>query len=208
MIGDTQTLLRKLMTMSARPVARILIVVSAVVAVTRMSAQGTVNFANSATSLIKYDPAVYGGVNVSPGQLMVGLLYWATDPGAVNLDGSLAGQTMIATTANFVSSGRFLGGIATTPNTIAPGANAWFAVVAWQNTYSSYDNARNDGAAYGYSAVFENPTGNPTTSPPGPAAALSAFTGITMHVTAVPEPPAVLLGLMGAAGFLVVCRRK
>src|ERR1041385_1635065 len=101
------------MTMGARPVARILIVVSAaVVAVTRMSAQGTVNFANSAVSVIKY-----GNVPVS--QFMVGLLYWPTDPGAVNLNGSLAGQTMIATTANFVAPGRFLGGVATTPNTTA-----------------------------------------------------------------------------------------
>src|ERR1043165_333097 len=109
---------------------KLLATMACVLAAAYANAQGTVNFANSAVSVIKYAPTVNGGVNVPTGQYMVGLLYWETDPGAVNLNGSLAGQTIIATSANFVSPGRFLGGVATTPNTTAPGANAWFAVVA------------------------------------------------------------------------------
>ena len=167
------------------------------------NAQGTVNFVNTAQSLIKLLDGVTG---VPVGQFTVGLLYWATDPGAVNLNGSLAAFNMIKTATLFSTPGRFIGGTATTPTTTPAGSPAYFAVVAWQTSFGSYDATRTGQGLYGWSSVFQNPTGNPNASPPVPAQALSAaFTGIT--VTQVPEPSVIALAALGF-GALLLRRRK
>src|SRR5436190_23774404 len=90
-------------------------------------AQGTVNFANTAASLITYPD---GRTPVPAGQFTAQLLYWATDPGRVNLDSSLSALTSLKTTTTFLgpgNEGRFIGGTATTPNTTAGGASPTFA---------------------------------------------------------------------------------
>src|SRR2546423_10048806 len=80
--------------------------------------QGSVNFANSATSLIMYQ-----GVGVPVGQYTVALLYSATDPlGDVN------SMSPLATTGILPVPGRFLGGVVTTPDTTPYLGTAWFAV--------------------------------------------------------------------------------
>jgi len=172
------------------------------------NAQGTVNFANSSVSTINYKPSVNGGVGVPVGQFTVGLLYWATDPGAVNLaSGSLSAFNLLRTSANFVSPGRFLGGVATTPATTSNGANAWFAVIAWQTAgFASYEAARDGGGFFGYSSVFQNPTANPNAVPIPPAAPLSGFLGIA-NVSQVPEPSVIALAALGF-GALLLRRRK
>jgi len=161
-------------------------------------AQGLVNFANTATSLIKYAT----GAPVPAGQFTAQLLYWATDPGRVNLDSSISALTSLKTTTTFLgppNEGRFIGGTATTPNTTAGGANAWFAVVVWQTAYGSYDAARSGGGIYLYGDVFQNATGNPNSLPPGVPAALTGFTGIPP--VPVPEPPALLLSILGGVAL-------
>ncbi|HXT40964.1 MAG TPA: PEP-CTERM sorting domain-containing protein [Candidatus Angelobacter sp.] len=184
---------------------KLLFTLACVFAVASAKAQGTVNFANTAGSLISYAAGVNGGAAVPTGQFTAELLYWATDPGVVNLNSSIAGLTSIKTSANFISAGRFIGGVATTPSTTAGGASAWFAVVAWQTSFGSYDAARAAGF-YGYSGVFQNATGNPNSIPPGAAAAMTGFTGIN-NVNQVPEPSTIALGILGAAGLLLR-RRK
>jgi len=174
------------------------------------NAQGQVNFANSAASTINYLPGVNGGAAVPTGQLTVGLLYWATDPGAVNFtSGALAGN-LLRTSANFVSPGRFFGGVAVTPgppNGTVGGQPAWFAVVAWQTAgFVSYETSRNGGGWYGYSTVFQNPTTDANASPPVAAAAFSNFTGI-QNVQQVPEPSVIALAALGF-GALLLRRRK
>lgn len=169
------------------------------------NAQGTVNFANSSANLITFQNGS-GGVPTG-GQYTAGLLYWAADPGAVNFLGGVSGFNMIKTSSNFITPGRFIGGTATTPGTTAGGASAWFAVVAWQSSFGSYDAALNGGGNIGYSSVFQNPTGDPNKVPvPDTPAALAGFTGIN-NVQAVPEPSTIALGILGAAGLLLR-RRK
>ncbi|HXT41844.1 MAG TPA: PEP-CTERM sorting domain-containing protein [Candidatus Angelobacter sp.] len=183
--------------------AKISMLVSFIVVLTA-SAQGTVNFANTATSLLIEG---LGGPPVPVGQFTVELLYWASDPGATTWSSSIAGLTSIKTSANFVSPGRFIGGVATTPATTAGGATAWFAVVAWQTSFGSYDAAVTGGGFYGYTGAFQNATGNPNAVPPGPAAALNVFTG-NNNILLVPEPSILWLSAVGAAGMLSFRGRK
>jgi len=182
---------------------KLITILACVAAVAYANAQGTVNFQNTATSLITYA----SGTPVPAGQFTAQLLYWATDPGVVNLNSSIAALTSLKTTTTFLGTpneGRFIGGTATTTSTPG-GANAWFAVVAWQTSFGSYDAARTGGGAYGFGSVFQNGTGNPAAVPPGAPAALAGFTGI--NNVAVPEPTTIALGVLGAAAFLLR-RRK
>ena len=190
---------------------KLITILACVAAVAYANAQGTVNFQNTATSLISYAAGSGQSGGVPPGQFTAQLLYWATDPGVVNLDSSIAALTSLKTTTTFLASpnqGRFVGGTATTPNTTPGGANAWFAVVAWQTSAGSYDAARTTaGDWYGFSGVFQNGTSNPASIPPGAPAALAGFTGINNVHQTVPEPTTIALGVLGAAAFLLR-RRK
>lgn len=181
----------------------LLTTLACVMTVAYANAQGTVNFANTAASLVQLNAG--GGVPI--GTYTVGLLYWAADPGAVNLNGSIAGLNTIKTSVNFISPGRFIGGTATTANTTAGGANAWFAVVAWKTSFGSYDAAQAAGGVdnFGYSSIFQNGTGNPNAVPPGAPAAMAGFTGLSLQ--AVPEPSTIALGVLGVAALLLR-RRK
>ena len=181
----------------------LLSVLAGFIAVVGACAQGTVNFANTASTLVTYDS---GGGGVPPGQFTAQLLYWATNPGFVNLNSSLAGFTSIKTTANFVSPGRFIGGTAVTPNTTAGGGNAWFAVVVWSTSAGSYDAARTAvGYTYGFSSIFQNATANPNSVPPSPPAQLSGFNGISVPV---PEPTVILLSVMSGIVLVLFRARK
>lgn len=170
-------------------------------------AQGTVNFSNTSSSLV----ILSGGTPVPFATYTVGLLYWPADPGQVNLNGSIAGLTMIKTTANFISAGRFIGGTATTPSTTPGGANAWFALVVWKTSFGSYDAAQAAGGTdnYAYSCPFMNPTGNPNTIPPGAPAQLSGFTGLALTgLDCIPEPSVLFITALGAAILLQVRARR
>src|SRR5262249_51657058 len=122
---------------------------------------------------------------------------------------SISTFTVIKTTANFVAPGRFIGGTATTPNTTAAGANAWFGVVVWKTSLGSYDAAL--GAPgygnYGFSSIFQNGTGNRNAVPPGAPAAMSGFTGVILQAVPLPEPATTALGALGAAALLLRRRR-
>jgi len=154
--------------------------------------QGTVNFANTAATLIKLPDGVTGA---TVGQYTVELLYSATAPANINAM-SLGANTGIAP-----APGRFLGGTYTTPNTTAPGATAWFAVEAWQNSFASYAAAVAGGGIYGQSSIFSLATGG-AGSPASPATALTAPGGFTGFTMTVPEPSTIALGLLGGAALL------
>ncbi len=181
---------------------KLLLTLACVMMVAYANAQGTVNFANSSANLVKFA----NGTGVTVGQYTVGLLYWATDPGTVTFN-SISGYTMIKTSSNFITPGRFIGGTATTPTTTVGGTPAWFAVVAWQNSFASYDAAYTGLGNVGWSGVFQNATGDPNKVPiPDSPATLSGFTGVN-NVAPVPEPTTIALGVLGAAALLLR-RRK
>jgi hypothetical protein len=159
--------------------------------------QGTINFANSAGTLITYQ-----GTGVPVGQYTVALLYSATDP-----LGNASSMSSIATTGISPLAGRFLGGTATTPASTPAGNVAWFAVQAWQNTFASYAAAVAGGGIVGTSSIFSLATGGGG-SPPGPATSLTAPGGFTgLAVAPVPEPSTIALGVLGVAALLLR-RRK
>jgi hypothetical protein len=170
-------------------------------------AQGTVTFANSASTLVKFGttadvPTALQGASLPTGTTadpsdFRAALYWL-NPTSSSFE-MLGAAASIAPVA-----GRFSGGTRTT--TGVAGATETFMVKVWSNgaTYSSYEAALASGLSsvyVGESSSFSNGTGG-AGSPPGPAVALSGFTGLT-NVRPVPEPSIVALGLLGAAALLI-----
>lgn len=170
-------------------------------------AQGTVTFANSASTLVKFGttadvPTALQGTSLPTGTAAApsdfrAALYW--------LNPTTSAYEMLGAAASIAPvAGRFSGGTRTTGG--VAGATETFMVKVWSAgaTYSTYEAALASGNAsvfVGESASFSNGTGG-AGSPPGPAVALSGFTGIT-NVRPVPEPSIVALGLLGAAALLI-----
>lgn len=165
-------------------------------------AQGTVNFANNASTLIKFDtvnsptalqglPVGSAGGPVSADWHISLFLNGTTTPLGAN-------ASLLATTP-----GRFLGGTRTVDG-VGAGGSATFQVAAWSGTAASYV----DALASGNPSVYTGITGPITVTLGGgtlPAGALTAansgFTGV--NVSPVPEPSIVALGLLGAAALLI-----
>ena len=74
---------------------KLLGLMACVLTATLTYAQGTVSFQNTAATLIKYNPAVKGGVAVEVGQFRVGLYYAAVDPANPNTPPSLSAMTLL-----------------------------------------------------------------------------------------------------------------
>lgn len=175
-------------------------------------AQGTVTFANTSSTLVTFDtsrggpPALHGqpvptGTTGDFADFRVAL-YWL-NPATSSFE-QLGAAVPIAPVA-----GRFSGGTRTTGTGTPAGASGTFLVRAWSHgsTYSSYEAALASGSsllAIGESASFQNPTGG-AGSPPGPAVALSGFTGLKVYPA--PEPSTWLLGLCGGAVWLIAAAR-
>jgi hypothetical protein len=169
-------------------------------------AQGTVTFANSASTLVTFGttadvPAALQGTSLPTGTTAVPsdfrvALYWL-NPTSSAFE-MLGGAASIAPVAGRFSNGtRTTGGVA--------GATETFMVKAWSagGTYSSYEAALASGLSsvyVGETASFSNATGGAGT-PAGPPVPLSGFTGLS--VRPVPEPSIVALGLLGAAALLI-----
>ena len=168
-------------------------------------AQGTVNFANSASTLIRYDPTspVSPGLPVPVGEFTVGLYYAPLSAGLTPSDVPWSAMTLLATTGIAPVAGRFLGGVVTTPATTAPGDDAYFAVRVWSWWWW-------DGAPPLYrnrtTSIFRNPTGGGGALPTPPAA-LVGFLGIN-DVNIVPEPRMLAMGFLGLAVALLLVRRR
>lgn len=186
---------------------KLVLIATCMLASLAMYAQGTVTFANSATTLVKFDttsdvPAALQGTAVPTGTAATpsdfrAALYW--------LNPTTSAFEMLGAAVNIAPvAGRFSGGTRTTAG--VAGATETFMVKVWSagSTYSTYEAALasgNVGVYVGASASFQNATGG-AGSPPGPAQPLSGFTGIT-GVKPVPEPSIVALGLLGAAALLI-----
>jgi hypothetical protein len=156
--------------------------------------QGTINFVNTAGSLIQID-----GVNATAAQgvkiELLGAAPGVTDAGLFQLAGAAAN-------VGVPLAGRFSGGIRTI-NGIAPGGAASILVRAYVG--ESYETANVRGIS---SILSFASTGNPLSEPPGTAAALvdGGFTGL--NLTIVPEPSSMALAGLGAAALVFFRRRK
>lgn len=167
-------------------------------------AQGTVNFANNASTLIKYGttpdvPAALQGL--SAGAVAAGAPASADFHLSLNLDGTTpigANAGLLATTP-----GRFLGGVRTLDGK-APGSQAVFTVKVWTGAFDTYEAALASGRADVFAGVSSPITvtlGGGTLPAGALTAAGSGFTGV--NVAPVPEPSIVALGLLGAAALLI-----
>jgi len=187
----------------------------AVVAVAASAfAQGTVNFANNSSTLVKLPD----GTSVPKDQGYVQLLWAPSGTAATawnpsqNLTAWLAanpGWNAIATSIKpMVGAGRFSGGGITVP-TATPGAPIQAAVASWASTAQSFDAAFTAGSPIGVTSAFALNTGNPSTTPPGTPNPLTTATGFTgVNLVVVPEPSTLALAGLGAAALLIFRRRK
>lgn len=193
-------------------------------------AQGTINFANSSTTLVKYGPTsgTYATGSSAPINTSFVELLWAepgTAAGAYSSGETLAtwlganqGWNAMSSSIKAVSPlvGRFSAGTLTANTTVA-GEVINAIVIGWSGgSYATYDAAVTSGnqSVYaGFSSVFTIDTGNPnaTPSPESPAVITTStatpFTGIYL-TPLVPEPSSLALAGLGAAAMLIFRRRK
>ncbi len=167
-------------------------------------AQGTLNFANNASTVVKTrtwttDPPSL--INMPVGGGRVELLWAAVGTTDLNLFSS------VAITGFTTAPGRFSGGTVTIPTPVAGGpvslvVRGWTgSALTWNEIYWTYDTWS------GYSSIFTlAATGNPTTVPPGiPVSMNPAFPGLTLDW--IPEPSSMALAGLGTVSLLVLRRR-
>lgn len=174
---------------------KLLIIATCVVAAMAAQAQGTVSFANTSTTKVKFE----NGTDVAVNAFKVGLYYLnGANYEAVTLVPATGGTHPVSISP---FAGRFNGGTLTLQG-IGNGATATFQVRAWSASASTYEAALADPAAFiGESASFQLTLGGPGSVPPATLVP-GPFTGIT-NVRPVPEPSIVALGLLGAAALLI-----
>jgi hypothetical protein len=168
-------------------------------------AQGTLNFANSATSLVTKwsdwtDPTL---INVPVGGGRVELLWAEVGTTDLNLFSSVA-----ITTVGDVAPGRFSGGTVTIPTPVAGGPVA-LVVRGWTGSSMTwFDFNPSAGDMSGFTPIFNLAvTGNPTTVPSGvPASMNPAFPGLIMQ-GALPEPSSLALAGLGTVSLFLFRRR-
>ena len=173
------------------------------VAPTLAFAQGTVVFANSASSPVQQWTSLYDRtlINVPAGGGSVALMatpegtafnpfgcYCCSDCGFGFSFSTLAsflaanpGWNCCAVTS-ILAGGQFDGGVVDIVPLFLPGRNVEYCVIGWTGPYSTLDAAIAGGAFLGMSALATTATGDPTTTPPGTPVNLSdTFHGFTLE---------------------------
>jgi hypothetical protein len=188
-----------------------LLLITALAAVASLSAygQGSVSFANNnATRVILQNPD--GTTTFVPvGNRFTAELVFAPD--GTPASAFTAAATRLGNTASFSPvAGLFNGGGRTATGVVPPGGFGLFQVRVWETASSAdYLDAIGRGVGYaGQSEILRVDTGDPTTTPPGTAAALTANGLASFIVSPVPEPSTIALGLLGVGTLLMLRRRK
>jgi hypothetical protein len=192
---------------------KVLISALALMVAVGVYAQGSINFANNASSKVMISPNLDGSAAVAApvgATYQVGL-YWAP---AGTTDPNSSAFQLVGASANIVPlAGLFSGGTRTVPggaSGIAPGAICAVQIRGWQASAGNYETASTTAGDYsGKSTVFAVDTGDPTVVPagtPGSIIGVGQFTGFTMVPT--PEPSTIALGILGLAGLFVLRRRS
>lgn len=165
-----------------------------------VAAQGQVNFGTTTANHRVVDQSL------TP----VGTGFMAALYGGVN--GSLEGALVQLGAAHPVTAGTgfiLAGGTRLVPG-VAEGDPASLQVRAWDGAYATYEAAIAGATGLvGKTAVFSNPTGGPTTSPPSTPAFLSGWTEqLVVSPAIIPEPSTFALAGLGLAGLLIFRRRN
>jgi hypothetical protein len=189
------------------------IVISALAVLATLSSygQGSVFFGNNSSTLVRMDSAT--GAAVAPGsRFMVELMY---APDQTPLAAFDAVATAVGSPVSFNGPPGVFNGSNRTVDTITPaGGFGLFQVRVWETAtpgatdYRSAVLTGNSAFRAGASGILRVDTGDPTTTPPGTAALLTA-NGLTgFFVSPIPEPSVIGLGLLGAGALLMLRRRK
>jgi len=193
-----------------------LITLAVLVAAITSHGQGTVQYANTSTTLIQTNN-LNGGIGsaVGVGLYSVGL-YVVASAGAVDADFTLATrQPNIGTVGNSTAAaGRIAGG--GNPYTltgIGAGAVISFQLRAWSTSAGSYEVAVVTPGAYaGKSLVGSTTTGGGITLPPAlfsnTGSPVGTVPGFQMTLNPVPEPSTIALGAFGLLAAWMIRRRK
>jgi hypothetical protein len=181
---------------------KLILIATAMLTALGAYAQGTVNFANNATTLV-IDSR--DGMPVTSADGIRAALYWAplSDPGNFT---QLGASVLVQAIPNAAFLGIYNGGARTTGDATAAGGAAWFEVRAWSMAFADYAAALAGSGLAGNSGAFMVTTGGGGT-PPAPAANLVG-NGLQGFSVVVPEPSVVALGLLGAGALLLLRRRK
>jgi Immunoglobulin domain len=209
---------------------KVLILIVLVLTPTMALAQGTVLFANNSSGLVRQwtSPTDATLISVPVGGARVELLAAPAGTALIPLINSPFGGVNFSTLASWLAAnpgwaaiatteigpvaGIFNAGTATLWN-VAPGTNAEYVIIGWTGSFPTFDAAIASGnSSFGSSSLLTTATGNPTSTPPGTAIALSyTFTGITLGggwpdyyfggFTTQPASQTVVLG--GGATFYV-----
>lgn len=165
--------------------------------------QGQITFQNTSGTAVTF----LGGSAVALADSLTAVLWFsATQPA------TLGSMTPIASTAVGQLSGtpvvgRFGGGVVTTPNTIAAGADGWFGV----SIQSGFASLASLGSQVGSSGPFFRPTGaggvaQPTNLTTVPVVNPNNYGALGSIAVVVPEPSVIVLAVLGAGALLL--RRK
>lgn len=186
-----------------------LIVIGMVMACAAMSvqAQGTVNFQNSAATLVRFGAGTpQAGVAVPVGSMRVAL-YWKAGIG----DLTEAGLVQIGAFGSIAPlPGLFSAGVRTTGLGTANNDMATFQARAWSAAFATYEAAiasGNPANFAGKSGVFTSATGGFGAPLPNPPVNLGPIIPVFI-VSQVPEPSVIALGLLGIGSVLLFRRRK
>jgi hypothetical protein len=173
--------------------------------------QGTVNFANSASSAVSNTLTM---ARLPAGTSFKAALYYLPDTGITPTVGDFdAGGLTLGASVFFQLPGIFSGGTRSTPG--PGGETAWFQVRVWETAFgATYWEAVNNSQAQGgrlalvgTSNIIRVTTGNPTITPPTTAGSLIGAGLQGFYFPMIPEPSALGLGLLGAALLLLERRR-
>lgn len=183
---------------------KLLLVIALSLRSINLEAQGLVFFGNSQSSLL----TTSDGERINGTNFMVNLYYNSSND-AQNPPAHDA-FTPLGFPVTHIFSGRYNGGIRTTPPDTPPGGAAWFQVRVWQRAFGeTYEevlmNPEAGGRGFGVSNPFFHMTGTLETGPTS-TGSNPAFTGVIVDV--VPEPSTVLLAMLGMSGLLIVRQRK
>jgi hypothetical protein len=187
------------------------IVISALAVLATLSSygQGSVFFGNNASTTVKMDSLT--GLAVAPGSRFSVELMYAPDQTPLAVFDAVA--TRVGAPVTFNGPPGVFNGSNRTIDTITPaGGFGLFQIRVYETAAGSdYRDVvlRGDSAfRAGASGILRVDTGDPTTTPPGTAALLTANGLTAFFVSPVPEPSVIGLGLLGAGALLMLRRRK
>jgi hypothetical protein len=177
-------------------------------------AQGTILFSDSSTTKVSINGGPAAGTTpTAAGGYLVDLFYQVDTSGSAapaaitSLNSPLGSWVEFGAVALSGPPGEYLTGKVAL-NGIPGGDNVWLEVVGFNNSATSFANAKTSASYFGDTSVISLTTADPAipTQQPVSLSSNPAFTGLVLNV--VPEPTTLALGAIGAASLLAFRRKK